>query len=527
MNNIKSLIISTYTSKPKHFTQILKRNPEVLKYISKNVPLHITEFLEQLYYIVHEDAGICEYGQKMKLKSFEKYSFCGKATVCKCAKESVSISVSNTKKSFSTEKNKEINNKREQTTLKKYNISNVGLLDISVKNHTELYNNKEKVKDIIDKVSRTKLSKYGHAHFNNRNKAQKTCIKKYGVKNTWDLTEFKSNPNLEILKDKEKLSKLFPLKSVHEISEELNVHQQTVYYYLNLHGFREPYKSTFEIEIVAFLNSMGITNIIRNSRKIISKELDIYLPDHKLAIEYNGIYWHHDKVPYITKTYHKNKFDECESNGIELFTIFSDTWETKKEIWKAKIKNKLGLSEKIYARNTEVVSLNISETKDILNKNHIQGFCTSMIAYGLTYNDELVAVMTFSKCRNGIGKFRGNDSYELVRFVSSKSVIGGASKLLKKFIKTHNPSIIVSYSDNQYSIGNLYNKLGFTLESNSNIGYKYYDTKSKKMYHRYNFTKHKLVKMGFSSTKTEKEIMDELGYLRIWDCGSKTWIMKL
>ena len=43
--------------------------------------------------------------------------------------------------------------------------------------------------------------------------------------------------------------------------------------------------------------------------------------------------------------------------------------------------------------------------------------------------------------------------------------------------------------------------------------------KMKKRHHRFGFTKQKLVKLGHDSNKTEVEIMHELGYYRIWDCG--------
>jgi hypothetical protein len=268
-------------------------------------------------------------------------------------------------------------------------------------------------------------------------------------------------------------------------------------------------------------------NIHTNKRTIIGKELDIFLPDHNLAIEYNGTYWHHDKIPHITKSYHRDKFISCEEKGIELFTIFSDSWENKKEIWKNKIKAKLGLSEKVYARNTSVITLTPARTRLILDNNHIQGYCTSQYCYGLKYNDEIVAVMTFSNNRVGVGKDRGKDTYELVRYVTSKQVVGGASKLLSHFVKNHAPKQIVSYSDNRYSVGNLYRVLGFELEKDNNAGYGYYDPALKKMNHRYKFAKHRLVAEGFDRTKTEFEIMDERGFLRIWDCGTRTWVLTI
>jgi hypothetical protein len=71
----------------------------------------------------------------------------------------------------------------------------------------------------------------------------------------------------------------------------------------------------------------------------------------------------------------------------------------------------------------------------------------------------------------------------------------------------------------------MYVKLGFTMEKDNKAGYWYYDPVKKISYHRYKFAKHTLVKAGHDPSKTEKVIMDELGYLRIWNCGTRTWIM--
>ena len=526
MDKIQQLISDTYKEKPKHFTQILRRNNEVLEYI-KIYASHLTIFLEQLYFAVYRETNICPFGKIKQLKTFNGYSFCGKTGVCQCAKESVSKSVSDAKQQYTTEEKQEINKKRKETTLSLYGVINNGQTSAALSAHRDFYINEEAVSTVINQIKQTKLGLYGSETFNNRKKAEHTCLEKYGFKNTWSLTEEKQNSNLELLRDKFELSKLFPRLSVQEIADTYKLHAQTVYYYLNKHGFREPYKSTFEQEIIYYLNSLGITNILTNKRTIIGKELDIFLPDYNLAIEYNGIYWHHDKVSHITKTYHRDKFVECEKKDIELFTIFSDSWESKKDIWKSKIKSKLRLStERIYARNTVVVKLTASETKFILDNNHVQGYTVAQYCYGLKYENEIVAVMTFSNKRVGIGKNRGPNTYELVRYVTSKTVIGGASKLLSHFIKEYSPTSIYSYSDNQYSVGNLYRTLGFLLEKDNIPGYKYYNPRDKKSYHRFKFAKHNLVKAGYDQNKTEFEIMNERGFLRIWDCGTRTWVLK-
>ena len=527
MDKIQQLILDTYAEKPRHYTQILKRNIEVLEYVKIHAS-HLSVFLEQLYFIVYRTTNICSNGNIMPLKTFEGYSFCGKTGACKCAKESVSKSVSKSKQTYTDEEKLAINEKRKLTTQKIYGVSNNGQTLAALSAHKLLYTDKDRVSVIAQQIKDTKLKNHGDDTYNNRTKAESTCLEKYGFKNTWSLSEEKQNPNLELLRDKDKLSELFPKLSVQDIADTYKLHAQTVYYYLNKHGFREPYKSTFEQEIIYYLNTLGITNILSNKRTIIGKELDIFLPDYNLAIEYNGIYWHHDKIAHISKTYHRDKFIECEKKGIELFTIFSDSWESKKDIWKAKIKSKLQLSnEIIYARKTQIVELTSAETRYILDKNHVQGYTPSQHCYGLKHNNDIVAAMTFSTKRAGIGKDRGVDSFELVRFVTSCSVVGGASRLLNHFIKIHNPKIIVSYSDNQYSQGKLYNILGFNLEKDNAAGYKYYDTVKKQMYHRFKFAKHNLVKNGFDAEMTEFEIMNERSFLRIWDCGTRTWVLNI
>lgn len=45
--------------------------------------------------------------------------------------------------------------------------------------------------------------------------------------------------------------------------------------------------------------------------------------------------------------------------------------------------------------------------------------------------------------------------------------------------------------------------------------------------HRYNFTKSRLVEAGASDESTEWEIMQNLGYDRIWDCGHQKYVMVL
>ena len=260
-----------------------------------------------------------------------------------------------------------------------------------------------------------------------------------------------------------------------------------------------------------------------NVRGIIPpKEIDIYIPSKKIAIECNGIYWHSLKE----SSYHINKCIQCNDQNIQLLTIWEDWIRIKPNIVKSLIKSKLGLiSDKIYARKCKIREVSSMDCAIFLNNNHIQGGSPSSIKLGLYYGNELVSLMTFSKSRVGIGK--KEDGWELVRFCNKldTSVIGGASKLLSYFIKVYNPIKIVSYSSNDISNGSLYKILGFQSSISSSSAYWYINQHTFERFHRFNFRKAKLKEMGFDiENKTESQIMTELPYWRIYDSGTIRWV---
>ena len=146
--------------------------------------------------------------------------------------------------------------------------------------------------------------------------------------------------------------------------------------------------SIFEKEIIEFIN---IDNIILNNNSIIPPyELDIYLPDYKLAIEFDGIYWHKNK----NKNYHLNKTNMCNQKGVELFHIFENEWIEKKDIWKSLINLKLKRNKIIYYNECILNNINEDTARDFINKNNILNYINSSINYGLLYNNELVCIMS-------------------------------------------------------------------------------------------------------------------------------------
>jgi hypothetical protein len=117
---------------------------------------------------------------------------------------------------------------------------------------------------------------------------------------------------------------------------------------------------------------------------------------------------------------------------------------------------------------------------------------------------------------------RKSNNWEINRFASllEHTVIGGASKLFKSFIKEVNPNTVISYADNRWSDGNLYQTLGFNKISDGTPNYWYFLPNSNLRIHRYTLRKTD----SDDSNLTEYENRALQGYNRIWDSGSSKWV---
>lgn len=276
--------------------------------------------------------------------------------------------------------------------------------------------------------------------------------------------------------------------------------------------------SHLEKELLSYIKEIYDNEIIENYKN--KYEIDIYLPKINLGIEFNGIWFHCEN--FKNKTYHQDKTFYFKNLNINIFHIWEDDWLYKNDIIKSMILNKLGKSNRIYARKCEIKEINDSLLiKDFLNKNHLQGAISSSTQIGLYYNNELVSLMTFGKSRNK------NNEIEMLRFCNklNTSIVGGFSKLLKYYINNYNFVKLISYADISHSTGDLYLKNDFILDHITNIGY--YWCKNGVKFNRFRFRKSILVKNGNDSNKSENEIMHELNYYKLYNCGNyKFYITK-
>ena len=278
--------------------------------------------------------------------------------------------------------------------------------------------------------------------------------------------------------------------------------------------------SSYELEICDFLKSIGIENIKTSVRSMAGlKEIDILCEDKKIAIEFNGLYWHSDL--FKKRKYHKEKTEMMNTLGYRLIHIFEDDWLDKRAICESIIRNAFSKNKnRIYARQCDIREVSSNDSKNFLKMNHIQSYCVSKYRYGLYHNNELVMLITLGNNRKSLGNNSRIGEYELLRMCSSinTNIVGGASKLFQFFIQKHNPQKITSYCNRSYGTGVMYEKLGFRHLYNTNPNYFY--VKGNKKFSRFSFRKDVLISKGFDKNKTEAQIMKELGYNKIYDCGS-------
>ena len=274
-----------------------------------------------------------------------------------------------------------------------------------------------------------------------------------------------------------------------------------------------------EKEVLNYIKSIYDGKILENDRSL-DIELDIYVPELNIAIEYNGLYWHSSK--FKEKKYHLNKTEICENNNIQLIHIFENEWLNKKEIVKSILKAKLGkTTNRIYARKCKIKEVPSKIANDFLDKNHIQGKDNAPIRYGLYYNGDLVQLMTLKRSHRSKEKYM-----ELKRSCSilNTNVIGGFSKLLK-YVKSKINEDIITFGDRRYSYKeNVYSKIGkFIAITPPNHFY----INGNILEGREKYQKHKLKDIfeNFDSSKTAIQNCHDNDLYEIYDCGNWKYIL--
>ncbi len=410
--------------------------------------------------------------------------------------------------------------------------------------------------EIKEKIKKTCLERYGFENPSQskeiKEKVKKINLEKFGVKNLSQNKQIKKkikqkqNKKLEFAKSQN-------LLSVSDLANKFNHEKSTITFVLkklkiNIKKFDlddryyispsdlpilEDYfaktemngKSFLETQVADYVKSICNYEIIENSKKIIPpKELDIYIPQKKVAIEFDGLYWHDEN--HIENNYHLNKTIACEEKGIDLIHVFEDDWLNRKEIVKSMIASRLGIYEqKIFARKCKCKILDYSLYKDLLqsffDENHLQGFTHCDVFVGLIYNDELVQCMGF----NEKGWHDGNTELTRMATKINTQVIGGFSKLMKFVTEVYGYKNITSYINRAWFNGKGYFNSGFKVVKINPPNY-YYVVDFTRV-HKSHFRKDKIKRLYennlfayYDENENEHELMLKNEIFRIYDCGT-------
>lgn len=428
--------------------------------------------------------------------------------------------------------NKKIQEKFKKTLLKNWGVENPNHSEELIKKRVKSF--KANIDSYKESYKKTSLERYGTEHPWQNKEIHKKCILKSSVTKNENLyksvmDKIYSSNDMDFV-DINYDSRIITLYC-ENCQDNFKIHREYLHIRTKENNLictncnpMNDGMSGMEKSVKLYIKNIYEGEIIENDRKVLDgKELDIYLPQENLAIEFNGLYWHSELNKY--KKYHYDKTKKCLQKNVNLIHIWEDDWILKNDIIKSILINKIKKTPKtIYGRKCIIKEVNIKDSKEFLDKNHIQGSCNSDKKIGLYYNNTLVSIMCFSVPR---GYKKEDKVFELIRFCNKlqTNIIGGASKLFKYFLNNFMVKEVISFSDNCIFDGTLYKKLGFELQNNIPISYTWVIGHVRN--HKSRFKKSNLITKGYDENKSEKEIMyEDVGAFRVWDSGKKKWIYK-
>ncbi len=324
---------------------------------------------------------------------------------------------------------------------------------------------------------------------------------------------------LSVLEDSEQMRILFETQPIKTISAMLGVGETYLAAKCNEMGIHR-FSSSVEQAVASMVIDFGFNPEMRTRSIISPQEIDIYVPEKKLAIEVCGLYYHSSL--FKPDRFHYDKLLACEKLGLKLVTIFEDEVYDRPAVISSRLRNMLGLSPKGKgARKLAIRIVSREMANRFLDIHHIQGGSkANLFCYGAFDGEVLVAVMAFKPS----WRARSKDAapMELSRFATDGLTYAGlASRMFSAFVHDHNPNRVITYADRRWSEGHLYTQMGFEETKRSLPSYTYWRNGTTARLDKTKFRRQKiegLVESG--ADKTEREIMTELKYHRIYDCGS-------
>ena len=264
-------------------------------------------------------------------------------------------------------------------------------------------------------------------------------------------------------------------------------------------------------------------------------KLDVLVPSVKLAIEYNGMYWHScDPLRHEDALRDYRKWEMCKAAGYSLFFVWENDWKTRKPVIEHWLRHKLGKAPRICgARQTLTGMPSNQEAAQFYDQYHLQGAPASCVEhFGLKWNDRWVAMASFSKSPER-RIYLPESEYYFARLAFAGSIPGGASKLFKFSVEQLKASKVYAHSDNSYADGDVKALLGFevvgALPPRYRVWHPRFGIKHRSFWQKSKIAQ-RLTALNLAASLFSPESSSTFyghavcGCRHIWDCGKTRWL---
>lgn len=279
-----------------------------------------------------------------------------------------------------------------------------------------------------------------------------------------------------------------------------------------------PKESKAQLEVLHFVQSLGLDVASNDRTAIAPKELDVWVPSRRFAVEYNGLYWHSAAV-LADPAYHDSKARACAAAGIRLLSVYEDEWRDRRALVESMIRHRLGLSARgPSARRCTVAELTSRQVQGFFGANHLEGHARSRVAFGLVGpTGDLLAAMSLRRPFHR----RYADSLEVARSccLAGASVAGWLGRLTaaaRAWSRAHGVARLVTYVDGRVGQGRAYDEAGWSLLSSSSSP-RFWWTDHVNRFNRFQY------KADKANSLTQAQVADRAGVVQIFGCSNTLW----
>lgn len=280
------------------------------------------------------------------------------------------------------------------------------------------------------------------------------------------------------------------------------------------------------------------------------KELDIVVPDHHLAIEFNDIFSHSEQAVFERRakprphSYHAHKTREAREQGYQLVHVWEDDWLHRRELVLRALAHRLHAvdrlpdvlpdinplaCQRLYARNLTARRVHGGIARRFWQDNHLQGPVHCTVNIGLYDQDGVLrALLGVGRKNHGSRVSLPDGTWDIQRYATLGVIVGGFTKLLAHAETLVSVDTWTSWSDNDISDGGMYQAAGFVVDKRQAPSYNYVGRKTKwERVHRSTYTKQRFISdpdLTYQSGQTEHEAALANKLYRIYDAGKTRWV---